>query len=402
MRRGSGTALIALMFVFFLAGCDRQPETVLEGEKLFELGIGGLENEVDLFSRGDVSPRFVNMVAVRDGLIYLANGGANKILEFTSFGDLVRLIYDPSRNPEPVGVVTEEDDGSVTTLSAFSYGFSQLGHIAVDSRRRIFAEDQLSIERAVFDEALGVYLNRIVLRFDPSGAQIDYLGQEGIGGTPFPYIESVGTTVSDELVVVTRTSAMRSVYLFAPEGDLMYTVRIGLDRLPVPDLQEEYIAVLEEVRPAVEGYRVYLKVSYYRTAIDPDTDKEYGIAFDHARVYWIDLETAQYQGYFELPRGGESGEDERHYSLIGIDRNGYLYLTARDDPAYTSLIIMSTDGSVVRRRSLSIFEEDLVHRDLFISHDGVLAGMLAYPERVDLYWWRTDRILPTLGRGSDS
>jgi hypothetical protein len=59
-------------------------------------------------------------------------------------------------------------------------------------------------------------------------------------------------------------------------------------------------------------------------------------------------------------------------------------------------MIMSDDGSVLRRRNLVIPEGDLVLRDLSVSFEGVLTGMLAYPERVDLYWWRTDRILPSI------
>lgn len=402
MIRCLGVTLSAVILVVLLAGCPDETETVLEGEKLFELGIGRLENEIDLFRRGAVTPRYVNMVTVRDGLVYIANGGANKILEFTSFGDLVRLIYDADRNPEPVSVRVEDTDENVSTLSAYEYGFSQLGYIAVDSRRRIFAEDRLSTERSVFDETLGVYLNRIVLRFDPSGEPIDYLGQEGIGGTPFPYIDSIQTNVRDELILVTKSPALRSVYLFGPEGDLIYTVRIGLDHLPLPNLEDDYIAVLEDVRPAVGEYRVYLKVSYYRAAVDPDTDKEYGIEFDHARVYWIGLESGRYDGYFELPRTGTSGEEERHYELVGTNQDEYIYLTAREDVNRTNLLIMRPDGSVVRRRNLMIPETDLVLRDLSVSFEGVLTGFLAYPDRVDVYWWRTDRILPTIGRSNGS
>lgn len=400
MNRCLGVALVVVLGALALVGCSDQPETVLEGEKLFELGIGRLENEIDLFRRGPVTPQYVNMVTVRDGLVYIANGGANKILEFTSFGDLIRLIYDAQRNPEPVSVRIDGDDDDVATLSAFEYGFSQLGHIAVDSNRRVYAEDRLPTERSIFDETLGVYLNRVVLRFDPSGEPIDYLGQEGIGGTPFPYIDAISTNIRDELILVTKTPALRSVYLFSPAGDLMYVVRIGMDRLPVPSLEEDYIAVLEEVQPAVTEYRVYLKVAYYRAAVDPDTAKEYGIEFDHARVYWIDLEEGRYDGYFELPRSGVGDDEERHFSLIGTNRDEYLYLVAREDANRTSLLIMEPDGSVLRRRNLIIPEADIVHRNLSVSFEGVVTGLLAYPDRIELYWWRTDRLLPTIGRGT--
>lgn len=331
---------------------------------------------------------------MHDGFIYIGNGPANKIMEFTSFGDLIRLIYDPLQNPEPItlGDPGESDSGTGRTRSAKEYSFGNLGTIAVDSRRHIFAVDRLSPERSVLDEDLGVELNRIVVRFDGDGTPLDYIGQEGIGGTPFPFIDDLSVTVRDELAIVAKTMNARFLYLFAPNGELMYSVRIGLDRLPIPSAGTDLIAVLEEMVPGVDAYRVYLKISYYRTAVDEETGKEYGVSLDHSRVYWLDLDTGRYEGYFELPRQ-TADETDLHYELLGITVGEHAFLTSRLDAGQTRLLIMNDEGRVVRRRNIYTPETDLVVREFALSTSGVLTGLFGYNDHADVVWWRTDRLL---------
>lgn len=378
-----------------LAGCDTEQATVLEREDLFTLELGRLEDQIDIISRDGLMPRADISVAMRDGLVYVGDGAANKVVEFTSFGDLVRLVYHPEQNPVPVtlGQADTVGDGELTRVAA-PYRFGQLGTIAVDSRRYLYAEDRLPPERSVFDEELGVQLNRIVVRFDDEGTAIDYLGQEGIGGTPFPFIEQMTVTLRDELAVITSTMDAKLVYLFAPTGELMYTVRIGLDRLPVPAVDDDSIAVLEEIVAGVDDYRLYLKISYYRTAVAADTGEEFGISFDHSRIYWLDLESGRYAGYMELPRS--SGETELHYELVGVARGEHVILLARQGIGQTRLIIMDGEGRVLRRRILNIPEVDLVLRRFFLNPQGVLTGLLGFDDRAEVVWWRSDRLLPSI------
>ena len=383
-------------------GCAENRSVVLERESLFDLEIGRLEDQLDLISREGIMPRASTSVVMRDGIVYIGDGAANKIMEFTSFGDLVQLIYNPRENPEPVTLGGEgvSAAGGVVTRTATEYPFNRVGRIAVDSRRFVYAEDRLSSERAVFDEQLGVQLNRIVLRFDDRGEAVEYIGQEGIGGTPFPFIERIQITARDEVAVVASTMDTKFVYLYDPSGELMYTVRIGLDRLPIPTEDEELITVLEELVAGVDAYRIYLKISYYRTAVAEDTGEEYGINFDHSRVYWLDLQSGQYTGFVELPRGAE-GDDGEHYELIGVVEGEHIFLLSRQDAGQTRLLIMNDTGRVIRRRTLAISEVDLIARSFSLTIDGVLTALLGYPSLAHVVWWRTDRLLPTARSDDD-
>ncbi len=389
--------MVTVVFLIgFLSGCEQGPVNVLERESLFRLQIGRLEDHLDLITRNGVLPDMRTSVAMVDGFVYIGNGPANKAMEFTSYGDLIRLIFDPTVNPQPVSLGGGDEvmrDGTGRTRFAREYDFNRLGTIAVDSRRRIFVEDRLPPERSVYDESLEVQLNRIVVRFDETGAAMDYLGQEGIGGTPFPFIESISVTIRDEVAVISKTMNARFFYLFSPEGELMYSMRIGLDRIPVLDSSSDDIAVLDSVIAGMDKYRVYLKVSYFRAVRDEETDKDYGINLVSTRVYWIDLQTGRYEGYFELPDTTETNSPFQ-YELLGVSTGEFLFLAGRIDVGLTRLLIMNDEGRVVRRRNIGIPETNLVLQAFHVNPVGVLTGLLGYTEYAELVWWRTDRLLP--------
>lgn len=394
VRRSIVPFLFGAFTILILVGCDSDTVSVLDRETLFQMEIGRLEDQLDLITRSGVLPTIPTSIVMQEGFVYIGNGPANKVMEFSSFGDLVRLIYDPLENPEPItlGTPNDTDPSTGRTRHATEYSFGDLGVIAVDSRRRIYAVDRLSPERTVLDKELGVQLNRIVVRFGAEGQPLDYIGQEGIGGTPFPYIERLRVTVRDELAIVAKTMNARFFYLFSAEGELMYIVRIGLDRLPIPESDTDLIAVLEEMVPGVDAYRFYLKISYYRTAVDEETGKEFGVGFDHSRVYWLDLESGRYEGYFEVPRQPGS-EEGTHFELIGTTREEYSFLTSRIDAGQTRLLIINDEGRVVRRRNIYTPENELVVREFTLSPTGVLTALFGYVDRAEVVWWRADRLI---------
>jgi hypothetical protein len=322
-------------------------------------------------------------------------------MEFTSYGDLLTLWYNADTNPRPVMLQSTPTPETVTNKRAHAYAFTRVGEVAVTSDKMLVVEDLLSDERSIYDEDLGVTLNRIVLRFSPSGELLDYLGQEGIGGTPFPYIEDVHVTIHDEIVVTTRTMDSWLVFWYNKSGDPLYNVEISLDRLPVPE-GTEVIPQLETIVPDQEQRRLYLKLDYYEESYDPDTGTSYGITKTISRIYWLELESGQYQGFVDIPRNTESvaGSNvfdretvEYLYRFVGTAPGNHLYLLSREENERTQLLIMNTSGRVVKRRSLHVEDESVVYKTFSVSPKGILTALIGFEDHVDLMWWRSDRLL---------
>lgn len=396
--RLSGLILFPAIIVI---SCQDGPVRAIDRTDLFRLDIGRSEDEIDLFQLQGVPMAERTELFMRDGLIYVSNGPSNKVMEFTSYGDLISLIYNSSQNPEPVLLRAAGSDDTITNRSANAYPFTRVGNIAVTSDRTVFAEDRLPQERTMYDEELGVSLNRFVLRFNPEGRLIDYLGQEGIGGTPFPYIQDIHVTERDAVVVVSRTADAWLVFWFSQEGEPLYNVEISRARLPVPE-GDRVIPVLETVVPDREVPRLYLKINYYQESVDEQTGSAYGIDMLGSRVYHLDLQSGQYTDFAEVPRNtqpappGSVFSDQTvtyHYRLIGTAPGEHLYLLSRESEERSQLMIMKADGRVLRRRYLSFTENETVYRDVHVSPNGIVTALLGYRDRAEIAWWRTDSLI---------
>ena len=119
---------------------------------------------------------------MQEGIIFIANSRGRKVMEFSSYGDLLSLYYNQSQNPIPVLLQSANDGNRVSSRAALSFPFLDVGEIAVSDSGILFVEDAIPENRAEYDEEQKAYLDRVVRRFDRSGIYLDYLGQEGVGG----------------------------------------------------------------------------------------------------------------------------------------------------------------------------------------------------------------------------
>ncbi|NBC30809.1 MAG: hypothetical protein GVY29_12555, partial [Spirochaetes bacterium] len=300
-----------------LSSCAGSQPRALDREKLFSLSIGRAEDEVDLYRRQSDPLIQQNHLAMQDGFFYLSNAASNKVMELTSYGDLISLWYNRDENSQPVLLQANPNENSVVNRRAHQYPFTRVGDIAITGEKELYAVDLVTEERAIYDQNLGVMLNRIVLRFDSSGELVDYIGQEGIGGTPFPYVERIAVSSGGELIVVSRTADVWLIFWYDRRGNHLYTAEISLDRLPVPAgtnaSSEEgdsggagVIPILESAFPDVEQRRIYLMLNYYEEAIDPQTGTGFGISTRSSRIYWLDLETGKYEGFIDIPKNSDT------------------------------------------------------------------------------------------------
>ena len=278
--------IVATMFISALVftSCLRN-ETVqsISETELFSLPYGNFEEQLSVTDLNDVGDvRFG--IAMQDGFFYIVNGESKKILELNSYGDLLTLYYNEEVTPRPSFAI---DDATVenATRKAIEYPFNKLSKIAVDGRKYLYAVDSLPEERQEMNETETQVLSQIVLRFDGEGKFVDYLGQQGPGGTPFPYIRNIYVTQDNELVVVCHNGNGFVVYWFSMSGYLLFTVPISNDVVPNPyaEDQEVYIEI-ENVIPDSDSRVLYVNVNYYVERIDESSHMQSGIEYDSSQI----------------------------------------------------------------------------------------------------------------------
>lgn len=405
------TALCTI-FLFFsgtliFSGCTAESRSLLEREKLFSLSYGRFENEIDLFHLESGSTGPDTQVYMRDGLVYITNSGAKKILQFTSYGDLLSVYYNPETNPVPsfAGSGQDERPATATTRKAIAYPFNHPVYLSVDMEKRLFVADRLPQERYEFDRDERVVLRDVVLRFNPDGHYLDFLGQEGPGGTPFPPINALYTNAHNELVVIARTPENTMVFWFDQDGSLLYRIPVAVNALPSPyPAQEKTFATLDRIVMDYDQPILYLKIDYHIPIIDPATGADAGIAYDSSAVYPFNLEQGSYAERIDIPFYEGVDKDSqgmftyrKPYEFLGITANKWFFFITPVDEGYL-LEVMDSRTSRVYQRLLHVSRDELVYNALVLSDDGILSALLASGISASVVWWRTDSLTGEIRR----
>lgn len=399
--------VLAVFSVLSLVSCSSDTGKVLSGEVLFSLDYGKMEDQIDLYQDPGVPFTRKTRVFMRDGIFYIANGNSNKVMEFTSYGDILSLYYNESENPDTFLLDRGDGDGQVSNRKVYVHPFREVGEVAVTSREELLVEDKVGERQAEFDEEIGAMLNRVVLRFDREGNFLDYLGQEGVGGTPFPFIHNIHVTNSDEIVVVTRSIRHWVVFWFSPNGALLYRISLSVENLPVPE-GENLVPSLSEVSVDLDERIMYLKIEYYGNGdrISPegeDTGKLIrDIHYRRSLIWFFDVREERFTGNVEVPVKrieekisdfDEAKDIHRIYDYIGTAGRNTFFLLAPHSSDVFELLLLRRNGSVIARRRIKIEEENIHYRDMYVTSEGVLTALLAKNQEVEIVWWRSDRLL---------
>ncbi|MFQ3619411.1 MAG: hypothetical protein SNJ78_00565 [Spirochaetales bacterium] len=379
-------------------GCTPSSTLMLEREELFTLSFGKLDDQLDVFHLVHGGGPAQLYFAMEDGRFFISNGSAGKVMVFSSYGDLLQLYYNPEKNPPPTFSIEKRETGS--NRKAFPYAFNQIGKIALSSTKIIYIEEKLPEERSIFDKDKGVFLNGIVLRFE-NGEYRGYLGQEGIGGNPFPFIERLDVSRKGELVVTCRTPTEWLLFWYTSEGVLKYKLSFSLENLPLPYEGKVFLNP-DTIIPSPTQTSVYISISYFKEGIDNQTNIRYGIEHLSTKVFRFDLETRSFVELFQVPENQRPFQTERSTSVISIPLmhelvgilpgENFLFQSSQPNDLH-QLLILQPSGRVLYRRQIRVEDNQLIYSSFHLSREGILSALLLTDVGAKVVWWRTDSLL---------
>lgn len=383
--------------------CRNSESIASVGENdLFNLNYGNFEDELNLFdlaSHGSID----TYMTMRDGFFYIANGESKKVMELNSYGDLLGLYY----NPEAVlNLEFADENAGNSTKKAVSYPFNTLGPIAVDSLKSLYVVDSLPVERQERDEKRRLLLRNVVLRFDDDGKFVDYIGQQGPGGTPFPAVKNIYTTSGNELVVVCTTNDGFEVFWFGENGFLLYQIPVTEKSLPKigsddgsGDSPVYSHFSIENVVPDMNLLKLYLKVDCYSNSIDADLQVKSGIDFSKTFLIPFDIAGGKFEDALEIPAyeyvvSESMGQevDEIPFSFLGVTENGWFFFLVPTDDGYLVQMVQP-DGQRIVKRNISIDHGSVLFHTLSLNSSGIISGLFARRSNASVAWWRTDSLI---------
>ncbi|MDR2257679.1 MAG: hypothetical protein LBE14_00865 [Treponema sp.] len=389
--------LVFVFFPLFFVSCSKGEVTSIAREDLFTLDIGRMEDQIALYNlEGDKGTDFT----MRDGLFYISDSNGEKIVRYNSYGDLLFMIYNDETNPLPLTLKTNIEDSAQVTRWAFSYPLREPGEIAVDSRKHIYVEDHLPPERYSVDVESRALLDSVILHFDADGRFIEYLGQEGIGGSPFSRITGLYISARDELAVVCRLPTGWNIYWYDSAGTLLFLVPLKNSAVPVPPDWPAVSPSVDAIMAVPDSRRLFIKVDYYRDTFDESTNTRTGNEADSSVLWVMNVEDGSYLGRMEVPffeysyaENGHTAHARTLYTMLGVVKNGGVFFYFPVESGYSILFLNTNAGSGgdQRRGIIQVDSGELQFNTFDLSAEGILSALLVNNWEARLVWWRTDK-----------
>lgn len=392
-------SLFVFFTLMFISGCSKnRVVSNLEREDLFSLEYGNFEDELSFFDFAH--PGEINTtLCMSDGFFYIMNGEAKKIMEMNSYGDFLTLFYNSESNPHP----SFADGGIITnsTRNAVQYPFNDISLIAVDSRKNLYVVERLPLERQETDPKSKLSLSQVVLRFDENKKFLNYIGQQGPGGTPFPYINNIYTTNNNELVVLCKVPTGMIVYWYSADGFLLWTIPIEKQSIPNPFTEEnnDYFYSLDNIVPDYKTRTLYIKVDYFLSYIDVSSRVQSGIEYESSVIYPYEIEEDRLQLPITIPPYNEEvseGFSKENYDIpydfLGVTQSGWLYFIVSTQNGWTIQMVQS-DGQKILKRNIELNRDANFYYSFNLSREGILSILLVGREKANVAWWRTDSLI---------
>jgi len=385
-----------------LAACSPSGIDSIQRENLFSLEIGPMEDQLALYGFDSNAGGRRTDIAMRDGFFFIADSGSGKIVRYNSYGDLLFMIYNEETNPEPIGLRTGVDDGAQVTRWAYTYPLRSPGKIAIDSRKHIFVEERLPLERQGFDVENQALLDSVVLHFDAEGRFIEYLGQGGQGGNPYPNIAGIYASAHDEIAIVCRLPTCWNTYWYSDDGEQLFLVQIRNSAIPIPPDWPDYTASIEAIMAAPDARKLYVKVDYYRNVFDESTNTRVSTEPASSLIWILNVEGGIYESSIDVPfyeyrltEMGRTTTVRLLYSMLGLVRGGGILLYFPVETGY-AILRMDSGGHGQRRAFIDVDPGELWFNSFYLSSEGILSALLADEWKVQVAWWRMDKFLGEL------
>ncbi|UTC62147.1 hypothetical protein E4O05_11620 [Treponema sp. OMZ 787] len=392
--------ILLTVFIVLIFGCRRETPLELEREEKFSLDYGLFENELNLFNLNSTYSRPDTQILMKEGIFYIVNSGGQKILKLSSFGDLLTFFYNPDTNMEPSFMKKDPQDVKAATRAAIKYPFNHPALLTVNSSKGLFVVDSVLDERIEYDHEENLALRDIILYFDENGNFIDYLGQEGFGGTPFPSIEGIHTNSFNDIIVVCRTQTSLKIYWYNKKGDLLYKIPIFFNAIPNPyEGSDKIFSSIDKIIPDFDDLYLYIKIDYYLEERDAATKANLGVTYDKSCLYFLNIKTGKYDKKTDIDAyegteaaGNENITFKKVYDLIGITENNWCYLLTPTSKGY-ALEIMNLKSQKKYKKDLIVSSGEMFYNTFHVSSKGIISALLARDDKALIVWWRADKII---------
>lgn len=401
MRKNLLAAGLIFTGIFFTSCVKTESVQSISETELFSLPYGNFEEQLSVTDLNDVGDvRFG--IAMQDGFFYIVNGESKKILELNSYGDLLTLFYNEDSQTARLLENSNRPDKSIH--HEISYPFDYPGMVAVDSNKNVYTVCTIPWNRQERSDDGSMLYSQTVLRFARDGSSVDYIGQQGPGGTPFPFIKNIYTTSKNELVVVATSTEGAIVYWFESDGFLKYMIPVTKRDAPTGDndVTTDIFLNIQNVVPDPVSYKLYVQIDYYSSYVDEESKVQSGINYIQTLLYPLNIETGIYEEPVSVPPYEESVVSDYSkltyripYDFLGVTKSGWKFFIVKTEDGFNIEMIQSESQRILRRH-FNALHSNIVYDTMCLSQDGILTALYLEKEKARVVWYRTDNLIDAI------
>lgn len=392
-----------LLCGILIISCSRN-ETVqsINETELFTIPYGKFEEQISISDLNDIgNVRFG--ITMQDGFIYVINGEEKKIMELNSYGDLLTLFYN--EDSETAKLLEASNRPDLSIHHEVNYPFDYPGMVATDSNKNIYTVCSVPRDRQEQSEDGTMLYSQTVLRFARDGSSVEYIGQQGPGGTPFPYIKNIYTTAKDELVVVGTSTEGIIVYWFANDGFLKYMVPVLTKDSPSVkglDSNSDVFWTIDNVIPDPVNYKLYVQINYYSTYFDEESKVQSGVNYVQTLLHTLNIESGMYEDFVSIPPFEESVVSDYSrltykipYDFLGVTKNGWKFFIIKTDDGF-NIEMLQTESQRILRRHFKADHNNIWYYTMTLAHDGIMTAMYLEKDCARVVLYRTDNLIDAI------
>lgn len=397
------TKVFAFSFILSLSLCNCGKSGTVKSiseNQLFTIPYGNFEEQISVTDFNTVgNVRFG--LYMRDGFFYLVNGESKKVMEFNSYGDLLTLFYNEDSDTAKFLEKSNKADKSIH--HEISYPFDYPGLISVDSNKVIYTVCSIPTNSQEQSKDGTMLYCQTVLRFNRDASTVEFLGQEGPGGTPFPYINAIYTTHNNELVVVGTSTEGFIVYWFATDGYLKYEIPVLTKDAPkLKGNEDNCFYSIKKVIPDLDSYKLYVNVDYYTPYVDEGSKVQSGINYVSTQLYTLNIHEEVYEDPISIPPYEESVIVDYSkltykipYDFLGVTKNGWKFFIIKTEDGFNVEMLQSETQRILRRH-FNVEHSDILFDNITLSDEGIITALYIEKDNARVVWYRTDNLIDTI------
>ncbi|NIZ46588.1 hypothetical protein PVA44_05170 [Entomospira nematocerorum] len=363
-------SILLIILLTLLYGACKPKEYTLDRQDLFTVQLGVLEDEIDFFDRSQQRLIHRNGFVLHNGFFYVYNSSLGKVMKFSNNGDILALLYTPRLNIPLQRLLGDR---------VWDHNFNELEQVEISHNSYIYAVDHTFIkESGLFSD---ITPKRIIKVFNERGEYLYFLGQTGIAGEPFTFIDTLVPTANG-MAVITREDDQWRIYHFSNSGELL-TVSIDINAAILSSNLQDIIYITD-IKLSENGLIAYINATHVH-----DNKNESVIYIFHT----IENDII---GKLALP----ALHGVYPYTVLGSDylQRIYFYAFNFKENTYHIMIYKSNqDNSNLQKEeeiTLRLPDDGILPlmSQLYLARNGMIASMSIHERHVTFSWWRTDQV----------